>query len=270
MRRLRHPFVLSGKLPLSFSVAVRVACVYLALLSALSVYGGTIAVAASGEKGSIPQDAIRIRIIAASDSAFDQQVKRDVRDEVAGVIESWGAMPSTHDEARALIASHLADIRAAADRALGRWKVDYAADVTLADVPFPEKMFGGREYAAGDYEALRITLGGGEGANWWCVLFPPLCLTAATAAEGPASQQTAEAAAEVAGVKSGATAKVGKSSAQSGLSGKSQGKLASATAADRRDSGVNDGAVDAGKPKARFFLWTALQKLGKFLHSLFA
>lgn len=263
MRRLSHPFSLSCRLPLSFSGAVKVACVYLSLLTVLYAYWGTAVAAASVESGSIPDDAIRIRIIAASDSPFDQQVKRDVRDRVADVIASWGGMPATHDEARALIASHLTDIQAAAAEALERWKVDYAADVTLADVPFPEKAFGGRAYAAGDYEALRITLGGGQGANWWCVLFPPLCLTAATAAEEKPARPNAAASAKAAGGKSSAEAAAGK-----GESASRSSSLTKDAGADRADAD-GSGEEEADKPKARFFLWELLQKLGDFLKVLF-
>lgn len=263
MRRLSHLFSFSSCLPLPFSTAVKVVCVYLSLLAALSAYWGTAAAAASGETGSIPEDAIRIRIVAASDSAYDQQVKQDVRDRVADEIVSWGAMPATHDEARALIASRLAEVQAAADQALKIWEVDYDAEVTLADVPFPEKTFDGRAYAAGDYEALRITLGDGQGANWWCVLFPPLCLTAATAAEEKPART---------GAAASAKAEAGKPSAAA------EGKSKSAGATDARaeevgaDRGDADGgeAEEADKPKARFFLWELLQKLGDFLKALFA
>ncbi|RIE01976.1 stage II sporulation protein R [Cohnella faecalis] len=120
----------------------------------------------------IPSDAIRIRIIANSDSDFDQSVKRHVQAEVSSLIESWGPMPNTHDEARELIRSRLEQVRDVAEQALEAIDVTYSAQVTLADVPFPEKIFDGRNYAAGNYEALRITLGEGGGANWWCVLFP--------------------------------------------------------------------------------------------------
>lgn len=260
MRRLSHLFSYSCRLPLSFSGAVKAACVYISLLTVLSAYWGSAVAAASLEAGPIPEDAIRIRIIAASDSPHDQQVKRDVRDRVADVIVSWGAMPSTHDEARALIASHLTEIQTAADQALEHWETDYAADVTLADVSFPEKAFGGREYAAGDYEALRITLGGGQGANWWCVLFPPLCLTAATAAEEKPARTNAAAEAKATGAA--AAAGIGESAG----SAAAQAKDAGADRADADGSGTNE----ADKPKARFFLWELLQKLGEFLKALFA
>lgn len=259
MRRPSHLFLFSNPLSISFSSVAKIALIYLVLLSCLSWRAGAAAAAGSGDAAAIPQDAIRIRIIANSDSAFDQQVKRDVRDRVADMIASWGAMPSTHDEARALIASHLPDIREAAGRVLDERGVVYDAEATLSEVPFPEKIFGGRPYAAGDYEALRITLGGGEGANWWCVLFPPLCLTAATAGEPPARQSAA------AGVKAGESAEAGAGRSRSVAS-----PSARAPTSDASQASLRADAADADKPKPRFFLWEMLRKLGAFLQSLFS
>ena len=266
MRRLSHLLSLSSKMPFSYSSTVKIVFVYLALLSCLSVYLGSAVAAATGGGGAIPADAIRIRIISNSDAAFDQQVKLDVRDQVAGMIESWGAMPATHDEARSLIAAHLAEIQAVSDRVLRSWNVDYSAAVTLADVPFPEKMFGGREYAAGDYEALRITLGGGLGANWWCVLFPPLCLTAATASE----QHPAKPSGSRSSVATGARAEQVKGQGQNRTGGKASASAHTKVSDDAARTDVPADAGENGKPKARFFLWELLQKLGAFLEALFA
>jgi stage II sporulation protein R len=152
------------------------------LLLAAGALAGKVPAGAESNK-LIPDDAIRIRIIANSDSKEDQAVKLRVRDKVAALIDSWGAMPSTAEEARTLIRAHLGEVRSVADAELRRAGVPYRADVVLAKVPFPAKTFEGHVYPAGNYEALRIMLGRGEGANWWCVLFPPLCLTAAAAAD---------------------------------------------------------------------------------------
>jgi stage II sporulation protein R len=139
--------------------------------------------ASASSRSLIPEDAIRIRIIANSDNKADQQLKYNVRDDVAAFIESWGVMPSSHEDARKLISTHLEEIQQHVDTKLREYSAPYGGSVQLAKVPFPEKMFDGTSYAAGDYEALRITLGKGDGVNWWCVLFPPLCLTAATASD---------------------------------------------------------------------------------------
>lgn len=251
MRRLGHHFHYLSKLKLSFATGSKWSFVCLSALIGMSVLLGS-----SAADGAIPHDAIRIRIVANSDASFDQQVKRDVQGQVAREIESWGEMPATHDEARALIASHLQEIQRVADRALAAWNVDYGAEVQLAEVPFPEKMFRGRKYEAGDYEALRIMLGEGQGDNWWCVLFPPLCLTAATAAE---DQPLPEGAAI-------------DSKASDAAGGKSELSSRSSEAGQHHGAGANDMTqvgADMEKPKPRFFLWELLQKLGEFMKSLF-
>jgi stage II sporulation protein R len=207
------------------------------LLCSLTFPAGWAAGFQYGADEVIPQDAIRIRIVANSDDPFDQQVKREVQSRIASEIASWGEMPGTHDEAKALVASHLTDVQAAADQVLEGRKAGYGAEVRLGDTPFPAKTFGGREYAAGNYEALYIQLGSGQGANWWCVLFPPLCLTAAVAADGDAAV------------------------AQSPAGAVGQGDA---------DSVDGQAPVDdmSAKPKPKFFIWTMLQKLGAWLKAM--
>jgi stage II sporulation protein R len=175
MRRSHHFYYLSVQ------NTSKIALLGFAFFLGMSALVGQFASANSGRL--IPEDAIRIRIIANSDNETDQQLKYQVRDDVAAYIASWGVMPSTSEEARQLIQSHLPEIQRHVDTKLREYKASYDGKVELAKVPFPEKIFGGTSYAAGDYEALRVTLGQGAGKNWWCVLFPPLCLTAATAAD---------------------------------------------------------------------------------------
>lgn len=243
----------------------------------------------------IPSDAIRIRILANSNSAFDQQVKRHVQAEVSSLIVSWGPMPESRNEARAFILSRLPDVRKTVEEALRHFGVTYGSKAVLGKVSFPEKIFGGRTYAAGDYEALRITLGEGVGANWWCVLFPPLCLTAATAESEP------KGGAEKQGVKSGlsrtgkpgtsnnaeeaahnddksagknadaASDKAGKAASKKAGSGtvvsaKAKTAVAAASVADNGE----DAQAGAEKPEPKFFLWELLRKLFAFLGSLFS
>lgn len=172
----------------SFSSVSRVVLLIVAIGFGLLGIAGQYVAASLGDV--IPEDAIRIRIIANSDKKADQSAKNKVRDEIASYIQSWGGMPDTHDEAYALIKSRLNDIQGIVDRELNELGVSYEGVAELGEVPFPEKTFDGESYEPGNYEALRITLGKGKGTNWWCVLFPPLCLTAATADEdaGAASE----------------------------------------------------------------------------------
>jgi len=133
----------------------------------------SVAAPSNGQK--IPKDAIRLRILANSDSAKDQAVKRSIRDEVNRNVETWVKDLKTADQAKHVITSHLDDIRQTVASKLKAEGVSVPYSVTLGEAKFPTKMYGGYVYPAGIYQALVVTLGTGQGANWWCVLFPPLC-----------------------------------------------------------------------------------------------
>lgn len=118
----------------------------------------------------IPDDAIRFRIIANSDSNFDQELKMEIKDKVETKIYNLIRDVKNTDEARNTIKNNLNEI----DKILNEYDVSY--DIKFGDNYFPEKNYKGINYPAGNYESLVITLGNGLGHNWWCVLFPPLCL----------------------------------------------------------------------------------------------
>lgn len=123
----------------------------------------------------IPSDAIRLRILANSDSAEDQALKRLVRDEVNEEITKWVAQLTSKEEAREVIQAGLPEIERIAKRIVAEQKAEQEVKVEFGLVDFPTKLYGEFLYPAGKYEAILITLGEGKGANWWCVLFPPLC-----------------------------------------------------------------------------------------------
>ena len=123
----------------------------------------------------IPDEAIRLRILANSDREADQAVKRLIRDEVNQDITGWVAELTSLDEARKVIKSHLDEIQATAESVIAKEGLKQSVKVDFGQAAFPTKLYGQFLYPAGDYEAVIITLGEGEGANWWCVLFPPLC-----------------------------------------------------------------------------------------------
>ncbi len=124
---------------------------------------------------AIPDEAIRFRVLANSNTVADQWVKRQVRDAVFMQIESWVEDAEDVQAVRQVIGERLGEIKTTADRVLEENGFPYRSKVDFGQVPFPEKAFGDRLYPAGLYEALRITLGRGQGDNFWCVMFPPLC-----------------------------------------------------------------------------------------------
>ncbi|WP_108995032.1 stage II sporulation protein R, partial [Paenibacillus agaridevorans] len=125
--------------------------------------------------GEIPTEAIRLRILANSDSAADQMVKRIVRDEIVKAMNGWATGPQNIEEARRTIQSKLPELETIVANVLKSRGFEYDSSAELGLVEFPTKMYGNKVYPAGQYEALLVTIGEGKGQNWWCVLFPPLC-----------------------------------------------------------------------------------------------
>lgn len=123
----------------------------------------------------IPNEAIRLRILANSDNQDDQELKRKVRDAVNAEITEWVAELTSVEDARKLIQSRLPEIKSIAEEVLEGEQSTQEVQTDFGRVEFPTKLYGEFLYPAGEYEAILITLGEGKGANWWCVLFPPLC-----------------------------------------------------------------------------------------------
>lgn len=123
----------------------------------------------------IPNDAIRLRILANSDSEEDQALKRKVRDAVNAEITNWVADLTSKEAAKQLLKDKQPEIQKIAEKVVMEESSDQTVKVKFGKVDFPTKLYGEFLYPAGEYEAILITLGAGEGANWWCVLFPPLC-----------------------------------------------------------------------------------------------
>lgn len=124
----------------------------------------------------IPDEAIRLRILAHSDQDNDQHLKHLIRDEVSEEISNWVEHMTHIDDARELIEQRIPDIQKTAERVVAEDGRGYDVHVEYSkNVTFPRKLYGSYIYPEGEYEAVLITIGEGSGSNWWCVLFPPLC-----------------------------------------------------------------------------------------------
>ncbi|MBD3920742.1 stage II sporulation protein R [Paenibacillus sp. PR3] len=221
---------------------------------------------ASAIEGAIPDQSIRLRILANSDAPADQAVKRHVRDAVVEAMNNWVSGPATIDQARATISSHMGEIEAVIAHELEIRGFDYGFKAELAIVPFPTKMYGSRVYPAGDYEALRITLGKGAGQNWWCVLFPPLCFV--DAATGEAEPAQAEAAVDQADSKSSKAE--GKAEAKTAKADTKEAPVKNAKA-DGQVKKADDQQAQSGQaPEAKFFLVELFEAIIRFFHNLFS
>lgn len=153
------------------------AILYILLLCAgtiLSLYTPKNEVTAK-EAMVIPNEAIRLRILADSDLEKDQNIKRLIRDEVNKEITKWVQELTSIEAAREVIKSKLPEIQVIAEGVIAAEGANQSVKTEFDKVQFPTKLYGQFLYPAGEYEAILITIGEGEGANWWCVLYPPLC-----------------------------------------------------------------------------------------------
>lgn len=180
--------------------------IYCLLIGAIaSLYKEETVQSASGEAKVIPDEAIRLRILANSDAEEDQELKRKIRDEVKVEITTWVQDLTSVEDARNVIRTRLPELEELAKQVMDREGMSQKISVEFNQVAFPTKLYGNFVYPAGDYEAVLITLGEGQGANWWCVLFPPLCFldfSNGEAVQEPADEETDESIKEKAVVSS--------------------------------------------------------------------
>lgn len=125
---------------------------------------------------TIPNDAIRIRIIPNSNSSFDQDIKKKVKDKIEITMYDLLKDAKSSKEAYDIIENNLELVDKDVQKVLNFENYDKGYNVNFGKNYFPQKEYKGVKYEEGYYESLLITLGKGEGDNWWCVLFPPLCL----------------------------------------------------------------------------------------------
>lgn len=131
----------------------------------------------------IREDVLRLHILANSDSAEDQAVKLLVRDAVLEEAARWYGDARTMEEASARLCTHLESIAKTAQATLREQGMGYSATVQVTEMYFPTRDYESFRLPAGRYRTLRVTLGEGAGKNWWCVVFPSLCLPAASGEE---------------------------------------------------------------------------------------
>lgn len=140
----------------------------LMLLIVVSVYEK------SNDSVKIPDSAIRFRILANSNSPRDQKIKEDIRDKMQKELYSLLQNSKSIDDSRKIINSNMSNFDEILKDSMKDIEYSYSIDYGMHY--FPSKTYKGITYDEGNYESLLVTLGSGKGDNWWCVLFPPLCL----------------------------------------------------------------------------------------------
>lgn len=125
---------------------------------------------------SIPGSAIRFRVVANSNSFEDQSMKMLVKEYIDDYLATKMVNVNNVDNARDIIESELDNIDEGIQEIFKENNYDESFVISYGDNFFPKKLYKGVIYDEGSYESLVITIGDGDGDNWWCVLFPPLCL----------------------------------------------------------------------------------------------
>lgn len=146
----------------------------LGLVGAL-LYIGTVI----SDKKQLSDGVLRLHVIANSDSQADQTVKLKVRDAVLEVVNGHLDPSMTKQQAREVLGGQLEELEEVANRVLRQEGMTDVATVTLGREEYPTREYETFTLPAGVYDSLKITIGSGQGKNWWCVVFPSLCLPAA-------------------------------------------------------------------------------------------
>ena len=152
---------------------IRKAVSLLVVFGAISWFGSVIS-----DRISLSEDVVRFHVVANSDSEEDQAVKLQVRDAVIEKLQSVMASLPSAEEAKAYLQEHLAEIKELANSVLSELGIKDRVDVSLQEACFDTRHYDTFSLPSGVYDALRITIGEGQGQNWWCVVFPTLCTVA--------------------------------------------------------------------------------------------
>lgn len=135
----------------------------------------------------LSESILRLHVVANSDSDEDQALKREIRDDILAYMKDNLDKKSDLQESKEFVSAHLSDIEQIALKKINEKGFNYGVKAMVGNFSFPTKVYGDIALPAGNYEALRVVLGNGSGANWWCVLFPPLCFVDATHGQVPDS-----------------------------------------------------------------------------------
>ncbi len=151
----------------------------LSILAALALYVSGSVTYFTAAAGSVREDVVRLHVIANSDSAFDQQVKLKVRDALLNQNNQILSERVTPEDAVEHFRNSEEELLKTVNTTLKENDCDYSGTITVGPEYYSTREYGDLIFPAGEYMSLRVVLGDGEGQNWWCVMFPPLCIPVA-------------------------------------------------------------------------------------------
>ena len=150
---------------------------------AISIYMAFSCTYFTASAGTVKEDVVRLHILANSNSEIDQEVKLKVRDALLETNASILSDSVTKENAKEHFESSKDILLKTAKKTLKENGFNYNVKITLQEEYFNTRTYGNLTFPAGQYTALKIVLGEGEGKNWWCVMFPPLCVPTADGLE---------------------------------------------------------------------------------------
>lgn len=152
--------------------------IVICLVAGLILTGIYITASAVGEANKVKNSVLRLHVVANSNSAEDQELKLKVRDAVLKSTEKLFAKTKSREEAIKAASDNTDIIKEAALKVIHSNKYNYDVNISVGRQYFPTKTYeGGFRLPAGEYDAVKVVIGNGEGKNWWCVMYPPLCFS---------------------------------------------------------------------------------------------
>jgi len=134
----------------------------------------------SAQESKLSDSVLRLHVIANSDDSADQALKLAVKDEIVRYMRTEFTGVTDVAEAKALAQKDRLQIKKIAEQKIKTCGYQYPVEVYIGEYDFPVKSYGNMVFPSGKYQAVRVVIGKGEGKNWWCVLFPPLCLVSSS------------------------------------------------------------------------------------------
>lgn len=164
---------------------------FIGILCGVLIFGIGYPIAAEKYKG-IYQNTVRLHILADDDTPEAQEMKLKVRDRIIAYMTPLLKDCTDREEARRIVTEELPMLEWEAETVLQAEGDPKPVRVVFGEEYYPTRRYQNCSYPAGEYLSLRIFIGSGEGKNWWCVLYPPLCLSASSASDSDAYSEEEE------------------------------------------------------------------------------
>lgn len=145
-------------------------CICILVIGLLPVHG----------EATVYDSVLRLHVLANSNSQDDQSLKLDVRDKIIEITQELGKDCTDLEEMQTVMLKHMELIKQCAEDEIRSQGYDYPVTVSLEKETYPTKTYASLCFPSGEYTSLQVKIGEAQGENWWCVLFPPLCLDAAS------------------------------------------------------------------------------------------